>query len=318
MPKPWDVKKVTISWSVFGSASWIESLLEKRFVHEFHKVVDDSMFDFAHKLLLAYRYIEDVFPDKTDLIFRNDIIDVKATMDNQYMSIGFDTNITVDQHFVKKLYRRMNGTIHPYKDFVVCMSAQMVPDVLDVMGKAGHYDSLFSPELWGFENDSMSHIIELIPSLAERYTYLDTFEIGCHISSYHTINDIKERKSEQPELILQQPSFCFVKVKIHEEYPLTMEIYLKLHYGLFAHGSQYVGQVGEVRLMDFKTDPALPYTKKEILNLHVLEFAKMLKNTELVSPGIQVVPTRNQSLTLADAIAHDEEICWLYDENVPI
>lgn len=315
LPHPWDVKNVTLS-SLFPPTSWCQKMLHTHFVPHFHKAVDDSLNEFAHNLLKNYRYIEDIFPHNIDLVFRNDIISVMPSMGGTFISIAFKTNITVDQHVIKKMYRRMNGTIIPRGDFDYCLAGQLVPDVMDALAKGGYYDAEVDPGLLDYKTSKIREFFPIMPNLQERYTGDEDFAIHCQSSRFETVNDITERGKEYPLPQMQNPTFCFIYAVTSGEYFLILDIFLRFFYEMKCTLNQsFIGHVLTSDLYDFKTLPELPYSRHEMLDPHVRFFAHFFSDSELMSPGIKILPNREKELKFDGCYAMSEDICFHYKEN---
>eukprot|EP01022_Parablepharisma_sp_SALTPOND_P012402 TRINITY_DN1590_c1_g1_i1.p2 TRINITY_DN1590_c1_g1~~TRINITY_DN1590_c1_g1_i1.p2 ORF type:complete len:480 (+),score=39.45 TRINITY_DN1590_c1_g1_i1:3443-4882(+) len=317
IPHPWDIKDLTLSSSLGAPTSWAKSMLHKHFIPVFHKAVDDAMFDFAHNLLRTYRYIEDIFPHDIDLVFRNDIISVKPTVNGSYLSIAFNTNITVNQYIVKKMYRQMKTDVVPQGDFDYCLAAQLVPDVLDALGKGGYYDTEVPPELWGFETEKIREFFNIMPTLKERYTGEETFAIHCQSSRFETTNDITQRGSQSPVLQMQNPTYCFVYVPATGEYFMMVDMFMRFYYEMKCTNESFYGHILFASLYGFKTLPDLPESKRLILDEHLQKFTSFFTDSELISPGIKVIPNRHNELKYDWAYIRPEEICFYYKENKP-
>ena len=317
LPHPWDVTNITIPWSIFNPASSIESLLESRFINEFHRIVDESMNDFAHNLLHTYRYIEDMFENNIDLIFRNDIINVKPTVGNTYLSIGFDTNMSVNKILKKKIFRRITGTVSPAGDIDFCLAAQLVPDTMDILGKGGYYNIATLPKDFGFNNNTLWCLFEIVPGISKRYSGDDTFSIDCETSTSETVNDVTQRHSSSPVLELQNPYYCHFKVDYNGDYVLQSNIIMRFYYHMNETNEGFGAYVDYVHLLAVKTHPILPVSKHEIFMEKARIFSTKFQNKDLLSPGIKVVPNRRNELTYLRALIKSDEICFSYTENRP-
>lgn len=317
IPHPWDVKNLTLS-SLFKPTAWVTSLLHKSFIPHFHKAVDDSMYDFAHNLLKTYRYIEDVFPHDIDLIFRNDWISVTPTMKGAYLTIAFKTNITVNGYVHRKMYRTMNGTVAPRGDFDYCLASQLVPDVMDVLGKGGYYDSDVPTSLWGLETDLVKEFFDILPSLRDRYKGHEEIAIHCQISRFYAVNDVTSRKDELPPLELQLPEHCMFYVKETGDFFLVVEIILRFYYEMKCKDRDFYGHVSYSRLYDFKEVPILPAQRRSRFEEMAHTYAGFFSESELISPGIRVSPNREKELIFEWAYMGWEEICFHYGEVRPI
>lgn len=319
LPHPWDVDQIRLSWALFPPTQWIEEVLEKRFIHEFHQVVDDAMFDFAQKLLATYEYVEDVFEDDLDLVYRNRIMDVEATVDGTYMSIGFATNMTANGHlghYVRKMYRWMEGSVAPLGDFSLCLSAELLPDSLDVLSRAGYHNMTMTPDVWGFANNTVSVLFEIMPALKEEYLGKEELMIDCKIPLKATINDITQRGAHDTYLQIQFPAFCVFKVekkdKINEV--LLVDVYTKISYKMNGEDESYKAEAIKSELYDFTETPKLPGNKRNILHIHVLTFSLLFSDGEMIGAGIKVVPNRRDQLKFVGFEPRKEEICFWYDE----
>jgi len=313
LPHPWDIKNLTMG-GIFAPTTWVQSTLHKHFIPTFHRVVDDAMYDFAHNLLRTYRYIEDVFPHDIDLIFRNDILSVTPTVGGMYLTIAFKTNITVNNYIHKKMYRKMNGTIVPKGDFDYCLAAQLVPDVMDALGKGGYYDSDVPGSLWGFSTETVREFFDIMPTLHERYTGDETFAIHCQNSRFETVNDITQRDSEYPVPQLQNPQYCFIYVVSTGEYFLLVDIFMRFYYEMKCKEEAFYGHILYAELYNYKTLPVLPESKRLLLEPHLKSFVDFFHDSELISPGVKVVPNRHDDLKFDWAYIMKDEICFYYKE----
>ena len=194
IPKPWDIMSVTLPWSIFSATNWVTSLLHKNFVTEFDKVLDDAMYDFAHRLLKNYTYIEDSFPHDIDLVFNNTIYEVKPT--NYYFSIGFATKIIVNKTSTRRVMRKQLAQISPQGNFAYCLSAQLIPDTIDLLGKNGYYNEVLNEKHWGYNSNHVKELYELLPKLREETNPDDIFEIICETSSMEPVNDLGGRNNQ--------------------------------------------------------------------------------------------------------------------------
>ncbi len=317
IPHPWDVRNLTFTgW--FAPSSEAKTLLHAHFVPVFHKAVDDAMFDFAHKLLRTYRYIEDVFPHDIDLVLRNDISGVMPTVGGNYLSITFRTNITVNQYIVKRMYRRMRAEVVPKGDFDYCLSAQLVPDVMDALGKGGYYDSEVPYSMWGFETGTVREFFDILPSLRDKYTGEEPFAIHCQSSRFETVNDITQRNMQTSLLQLQNPNYCFIYVPSTGEYFLMVDIFMRFYYEMKCKNESFYGHIMHSQMYGFKTLPSLPESKMRLLSDHLEQFTAFFSDTELISPGVQVVPNRHNELKYEWAYIMPEEICFYFKETRPI
>ncbi|MDR3737349.1 MAG: hypothetical protein P4L10_17715 [Acidobacteriaceae bacterium] len=317
IPHPWDVKNLTISaW--ISDSTWATTELHEHFVPHFHQVVDKSMDEFAHNLLKTYTYIEDVFPDDIDLVFRNKLMTVQPSMAGTYFSLAFKMNITVNNNIHRKMYRKMNGTIVPQGDFDYCLPAELIPAVLDTLGKGGYYDTEVMPEIWGFESDSIKEFYNIIPSLKEKYPESAKFAIHCQSSRFETVNDITQRDWIEPVLQLQDPGYCFAYLVDEGEYFLLLDVFMRYYYEMKCKVDSYYGHILYSELYAFRTVPELPYSRHEIMGHHLTNYSEIFHDSELVSPGIKVIPNRHTELTFASAYISREEICFYYKENRPI
>ena len=318
IPHPWDIRNMTVTSTLFAPTAWAQRMLHKNFIPLFHKVVDDSMFDFAHKLLRTYRYIEDIFPHDIDLVFRNDILSVTPTVGGNYLSIAFRTNITVNQYIFKRVHRRMRGEVVPKGDFDYCLSAQLVPDVMDALGKGGYYDSELPPSLWGFETDKIREFFNILPSLQERYTGDEPFAIHCQSSRFETVNDITQKDLSNPLLQLQNPNYCFIYVSSTGEYFLMVDIFMRFYYEMKCKDESFYGHILHAQVYGFNTLPSLPESKRRIVDDHLQKYISFFHDSELISPGIRVMPNRHEELAFEWAYMMPEEICFYYKEKRPI
>eukprot|EP01022_Parablepharisma_sp_SALTPOND_P019048 TRINITY_DN3201_c0_g1_i1.p1 TRINITY_DN3201_c0_g1~~TRINITY_DN3201_c0_g1_i1.p1 ORF type:complete len:541 (-),score=20.30 TRINITY_DN3201_c0_g1_i1:368-1990(-) len=314
LPHPWDIRNITLS-SWFPPTKWVTELLHKKFIHDFHNAIDHSMYDFAHNLLKTYRYIEDIFPDNIDLIFRNDILWVTPTVNGSYLSISFKTNITVNGHVHKKMYRRMNSTVVPRGDFDYCLAAELVPDVMDAMGKGGYNDKDEDPKKWGFESNTIKEFFNILPSLKETYKGDEVFIVHCQSSRFETVNDVTQKGWTDPLLELQNPVYCMFSVEGH--YFLSVDTFMRFYYELKCKNESFYAHIRAALLKDFKTVPLLPEARKELLAEKVEAYTHTFYDTELLSPGIKVMPNRHDELIFDWAYTKNEEICFYYREKRP-
>ena len=317
LPHPWDIKNLTLSTWI-QPTSWVTTLLHTKFIHDFHTAVDDAMYDFAHNLLKTYRYIEDIFPDDIDLVFRNEILSVQPTVGGAYLTIAFKTNITVDMSIHKKMYRKVLGTVVPKGNFDYCLAAQLVPDVMDALGKAGYYDEEIDYKTWGFASDKVKEFFDIFPVLREKYSGSETFAIHCQSSRTDTTNDVTQREWEDPLLELQHPVYCFVYVADTGEYILIADIFFRFYYELKCKVDAFYGHVRAAALKGFRTTPILPESRRLLLEEHLQTYTTHFYDRELVSPGIKVTPNREKELIFDWAYTMSEEICFYYKEKRPI
>ncbi len=315
LPHPWDIKNMTFS-SVLPLSELVTSILHNEFISHFHQAVDASMDDFAHDLLKPYRYIEDVFPDEVDLVFRNDILSVQPTVNNTYFSIAFKTNITVNGYVHKKIYRKISGEVAPKGDFDYCMPSEMVPDVYDALGKGAYRDKLISHEAWNFSTDKIREFFEILPGLKDRYTGEEAFIIDCQSERYRTVNDVTQREWEDPLLEMQDPLYCSVQVA--GEYVIMVDVFLRMFYEMKCKDEAFYASVHGCTVIDFRTTPLLPYSRLEILEKHVSQFALYFHDKDLMTPGIKVKPNRAHEMTFFWVYTHPEEICFYYNEVRPV
>jgi len=324
IPHPWDIKNLYLS-SWFPPTNWITSILHNQFVKDFHVVVDRAMDDFAHNLLRTYRRIEDYFPHRVELVLFNDIISANSTVDGKYFSIAFKTDITVDRYVKKPMYRRMNGTVVPRGNFDYCFSAQLVPDVMDAMGKGAYYDKEVPVDVWGFGSDEIREFFNIVPSLREKYDPHDKFAISCMSSRFETINDITQRTLPAPLLQLQYPAYCMTLTRKDGRIFLIIDVFARFYYELKAKIDEkntteppvYYGHVRASTLGGFTVSPSLPENKKNLLLDHVLAYVGSFFDQELVSPGLSLRPNRESELQYASAYIMDEEICFYFNEKRP-
>lgn len=313
IPHPWDVTNIQLTWGLFTPAEWIEELLERKFIIDFHKAVDDAMFDFAHKLLKTYEEVEDVFGDELDLVYYNTIMDVKATMGNTYMSIGFSTNITVNKKLVRKVYRVLTERVSTIGQCNICLAAELLPDSVDVLGKGGYHEQDLLPVSWGFATNTVKSLFPIMPELAERFDGNEEFKIYCRVSDGETINDITQRGSPEPFLEMQYPTICqFVADGLKDL--LTLDVFKRLAYIKNTTNGVYNGYVTNAELYGFITEPSLSPPRKMILHAYVLNFVKMYDHLDLAAPGIRVVPNRKDQLVYLGPDDRNEEICFGYAE----
>jgi hypothetical protein len=312
IPHPWDVTNIKVGWGLFTPKAWIERLLEKKFIDEFHKAVDVAMDDFAHKLLQTYERVEDIYKDSFDLVYFNVIMDVKSTVDKTYMSIGFDTNITVNGVKVRKMYRTQNEPVTPLGDFSYCLAAELLPDSLDALDKAGFNRMKLKPHQWGFENDTVSVLFEVIPGLTKKYMGIEALNIDCQISLSEPINDITYRGKEDLSLDMQYPLFC--DFTSQDDSILKVDVYARLRYMMNDTEHAYGGYVSMAELYGFKVFPNLPSSKKDILHMYVKKFVKMFEGINLIAPGLKVTPNRAKDLNYTFTRITNSEICFGYDE----
>jgi hypothetical protein len=315
LPHPWDVTSIKLTSRLISPKKWIEELLESKFIYEFHKVVDDAMFDFADKLLHTYEYIEDVFDDDYDLVFTNSILQVKPTVDNSYISIGFETNITVRNHYQRKMYRRITGSVVPLGDFSFCLSAEILPDSLDVLGKAGYHELDYPPIFWDFDNNTVSTLFTIMPALSKTYSGDEEYVISIRVSSQETINDITQRGSAYTYLEMQYPFFCQFRILESGDTPLIVNVYSRFMYLMNGTNQTYNADIGTVELYGFSEYPSLPDAKKMVLSGHVHSFVKIFEHKSVLAPGVKVVPNRKDQLKFVNYYAAKEEICFGYNEE---
>jgi len=319
IPRPWDIINLNIAWGLFTPKAWIRTVLEKKFIPDFHKVVDDAMDDFADKLLKAYEHVEDISED-TDLVYHNVIIDVKATVGDSYISIGFDTKITVDDTFVRKMYRRQIESVTPLGDFRYCLAAEMFPDTLDTLSKAGYFKQQLSPKQWGFDNNTVSVLYGIIPRLHNYFLETESFNIICDISHNKPINEITYRGDEDKSLDMQYPMNCEFRGKHRdgeEKGILQLDIYARFKYEMKEIERSYVGHINSTELYGFETAPKLPIINKDILGTHVKKYIQMYENTKILAPGLRIIPNRVDYLKYVRAKITNFEICFDYDEVRP-
>jgi len=315
LPHPWDIKNMTLT-SFIKPTSWITSLLHKEFIKDFNDAVDHAMDGFAHNLLRTYRRIEDVLPDDVDLVFYNDILSVQPTVGGTYFSIAFKTNITVNGNIHKKFYRRMNSSVVPQGDFDFCFAGELVPDVMDVLGKGGYYDKEVDPLTWDFKTREVQELFYFMPSLRERFKGTEEFSIFCMSSRYETINDLTQRELPDPLPELQNPVYCLLHIKSTGEYLFVVDIYARFFYELKPTSEGFFGHVRSVSLKDIQVVPPLPISKKEKLGEHVKAYLLYtFFDKELLSPGITVKPNRLNELVFDFAYFQDEAVCLYYNEN---
>eukprot|EP00826_Nyctotherus_ovalis_P042260 TRINITY_DN4325_c0_g1_i9.p1 TRINITY_DN4325_c0_g1~~TRINITY_DN4325_c0_g1_i9.p1 ORF type:complete len:497 (-),score=86.22 TRINITY_DN4325_c0_g1_i9:157-1647(-) len=314
IPHPWDVTNIHLSWGLFTPAAWIEELLEQKFIIDFHKAVDDAMFDFAHKLLKTYEEVEDVFGDELDLVYYNTIMDVKATVANTYMSIGFATNITVNKKLVKKMYRVLTERVSPIGQCNICLAAELLPDSVDVLGKGGYHEQDLLPKAWGFATNTVESLFPILPELSQDYKGDEEFKIYCRVSSGETINDITQRGNPEPFLEMQYPTFCQFVATDRLEDLLMVDVFKRLAYIKNSTNATYNGYVTNAELYGFTTEPDLSPPRKMILHAYVLNFVKMHDHLNLAAPGIRVVPNRKDRLVYLGPDDRNEEVCFGYTE----
>jgi len=318
IPYLWDVKDIELSWGIFNPKEWIEKVLEDRFLTEFHEVVDDAMYDFADKLLEAYEKVEDIFGDDYDLLFYNSIMDVKATKNNSYISIGFATNITANDEFVRKMYRVMTEPVSPLGHFSYCLPAELLADSLDVLQRAGYNEMYLEGEFWGFDNSTILALLHILPSLKDEYSNETEFRISCTISPGETINEVTQGKSDNPELEFQYPIYCtFIVLATKEVEVLIVYVYMGFKYSMMVseENQGYIGFADRVILKGFVEDPPLPISRRKKFNENVYSFSRMLEEGEIIAGGIKVRPNREEQLRFSKAEVKAEEICFGYDEN---
>ena len=314
---PWHVTSIEINNHIFSPKDWIKTVLEKRFIGEFDKVLDDCMFDFAHKLLYNYREINDSFPNETDLVFRNEIIDVKATKGNSYLSIGFKTNIIVDQDYTRKVIRRQQGKVAPRNDFDYCLSVQMIPDTIDLLGKSGYYNEIVPLKKWRFASNSVKELYRILPRLQEDYDPSYTFHISCKTSHTESVNDLKHKDNPDFHKYLY-PYHCYFLINEDPKLsPLNIKVYINIFYEPVVGPNEKAlyANVRYAELAGFVETPALPVSKKKILSEHVEGFCGYFTDKKLASPGISVIPNRADELVWDGSYLNPEEVCYHYDEK---
>lgn len=314
---PWHVTNIRLDWSLFSPGDWVREVLEKRFIPEFDRILDDCMFDFAHKLLRPYRYIEDSFPDNIDLVFRNEIIEVKPTASGSYLSIGFKTNVTVDNHYVRKVHRRQVGYVNPRKDFNYCFSSQMIPATIDILGKAGYYTESIGWEQWGFLSNSVRELFAILPHLRDIVEESYTFTIECRTSLEEPVNDQRD-KNDMPILRYLYPYFCEFTVAEMGIKPLKVDVFVTIFYEMVAgiNDKVFYGSVRYSELAGFEENERLPPNRRAILEDHARQFCSYFIDKKLASPGIHVYPNRVKELVWnTSEINHFDEICFYYDEK---
>jgi len=313
---PWDIVNITLTGTLYRPSSWIKTIMHKEFIHEFDKVVDKSLDNFAHELLKTYRYIEDKFPDDNiDLIFRNDILSVTPTVGGKYLSIAFKTNMTVNGYVHKKMYRKVNSTVIPQSNFDICMNAELVPDVMDIMGKGGYHDREVDPRQWSFNSDEMREVFNILPNLEEKYNPTDKFIITCQCSRFETVNDMTQRQLLEPLLELQNPIYCMFRALKDDNFFLIVDIFFREYYELKNKQDVFYGHVRSIGMKDYRTTPSLPENRKQILTEHVISYMYTFFDTELLSPGLRVIPNRHNEVVYQWGYLKEEEICFYYKEN---
>ena len=319
LPHPWDICNITIHPNMFGPKDWIKSMLHKEFIYDFHNAVDRAMDDFAHNLLKTYRRIEDIFPDENiDLVFYNDVYNVQPAVNGNYLSISFRTNMTVNGDVHKKIFREMNSSVVPQGDFDYCLAAELVPDVLDAMGKGGYNDVVVSPEAWGFKTNTVQEFFNILPSLKEKYLGDEEYVIHCQYSREETVNDVTQIEWMDPLLELQSPMHCYLFTIVDSNFFLVVDIFMRFYYELKCKNESFYGHVRSAAIKSFRSLPQLPEKKHEILEEHVLIYTFSFNDKELLSPGIKVLPNRKDELIFDWAYTKSEEICFYYREKRPI
>lgn len=312
LPHPWDTKNIRLTGS-FAPTDWVQRLMHRTFVPVFHQVVDKAMDPFAHNLLKTYRYIEDVFPDDFDLVFRNEILSVKPTVNGDYFSIAFKTNITVNQHIHKKFYRRMTGVVAPRGDFDYCFSAELVPNVLEAMSKGKYYDMEIPFEYFGFNTNKTKEWCEILPTECKTYPPDAEFQIHLSASTTHTVNDLGKREDTYFNQ-LQQPYQARVTVPGYLGELLDVEIFFRFYYEMKCKEKAFIGHISASELYNFRTPTPMPESKRRLLEDHLAYFAAHFNEVELLSPGIMVIPNRHNELNFTFAYINTDEICFYYDE----
>ncbi len=318
IPHPWEVKNLTMS-SWFPETDWVQSMLHTHFVPVFHAAVDKSMDDFAHNLLRTYTYFEDVFPRDIDLVFRSRLVRVQSSMKGSYFSLAFRTNITVNKNLHRYVSRKINGTIAPLGDFEYCLPAEMIPDVLDVVGKAGYYNAEIEPEKWGFASNNIKELYNIVPSLEKKYAPTTEFGISCSKGLLDGVLDLTQRDLQEPYLELQDPNLCFIYIKSNGDYVLLLDVFMRYAYEMICRvDASYYGHIRVSQLYDFRSTPLLPVAKHAIMEQHLKNFSEMYQESALLSPGIKVLPNRNSEVKFVSAHIQAEEICMFYKETRPI
>jgi len=317
IPHPWDIKNMTsLSWLI--SSKTVIDILHKHFIPHFHKAVDLAMFDFAHELLKKYREIEDVFPGDLDLIFKNNIMSVTPTVEGRFFTIAFNTSMTVNQYLHKKMYRSMLGSVLPQGDFDYCLNSQLVPDVMDILGKGGYYDSEVDPTMMGFASNEVREFFPIFPNLEYKYKPTDQVKIVCSSSRFEATTDLKLHQFSTPVLILQNPLYCFFETVVDGEPFLVADIFIRFFYQMICKDEAFYGHVDGVELFGEKLTPDLPTNRKLILEDKLRIFVQNFHGTDLVSPGIRIVPYRHEQLQFQESYAMSEEICFYYKEKKPL
>ena len=315
IPHPWDVMNITLPWNIFSPSSWVESLLEAKFINEFHRIVDEAMFDFGKNILKPYVYVEDIFPHDIDLIFENKIIAVKPALRGSYLSIAFDTNITVNKTFVRNMYRRIEGEVSGQGDFCVCMASQLTPDVIDVLGHAGFFDSKVPYYSWKFSSNTVSALFQIMPNLKNIYNGNEVFEINCAKHRFYTVNDLSLNRSTDSILEMQIPYHCTFDLADGTDRLLTVNSFLRQHYEMEAKNDSYISKGLETKAYGFNTVPKLAQLGHDLIKYHLESYAKSFYGKDLLSPGIKIIPNRRDELDFAGSFTKKDEICFYYNEK---
>lgn len=312
LPHPWDVRNLQLTGS-FAPTTWVQQLIHKMFIPVFHQVVDKAMDPFAHNLLKAYRFIEDIFPDDYDLVFRNEILSVAPTVGGDYFSIAFKTNITVNQHIHKKFFRRMTGIVAPRGDFDYCFSSEMVPNVLEAMGKGKYYNMEVPYEFLDFKTNKTKEWCDILPTECKYYPPEAEFQIHCTASTAHTVNDLGKREDSYFNQ-LQEPMDCRVTVPGYLGELLDAELFFRFYYEMKCKEKAFIGHISAAELYSFRTPIPLAESKRKLLEERLSFFASHFNEVELISPGIMIIPNRHTELNFTFAYINTDEICFYYDE----
>eukprot|EP00829_Urostomides_striatus_P018050 TRINITY_DN6406_c0_g1_i3.p3 TRINITY_DN6406_c0_g1~~TRINITY_DN6406_c0_g1_i3.p3 ORF type:complete len:122 (+),score=38.02 TRINITY_DN6406_c0_g1_i3:65-430(+) len=88
-----------------------------------------------------YRHSKAAFPFECDLEYISNLTHVSPIISNMYFSMVFTTRITTNGHIQHKIHRKVISVPSPKGDYEACFSSQLIPIVMDSLGKGGYYDS---------------------------------------------------------------------------------------------------------------------------------------------------------------------------------
>ena len=294
---------------------WIQYLINKIVLPEITQSIQIQFQEFNDNFLGIYGMVYNQYQTSIDIQMVNKLLNLTQIKDGGIV-MAFDSNLTMPSHSLfKKLFKHRKSDFVMESDLEICYNSQLVPETVDLLGKAGFFDSSGTAQyVWDLEsNGSVGDLSKIIPGLSLEYNRNIILDGQCQLEKDFTTNDISMRYNPNPPTRLLFPYNC--NLTTHGNLVLETIGFYKVNYSLISvNNNVFLGHANEVSIHSIYTDPIIPKESLQELFLILQPMMKYFSNHDFFVPGFKLDPFRRSEMRFLKESNIIYEMCYEYSE----